>query len=206
MDDVNLRPPSLRAERAAATRTRILEAARARFSRDGYAASTLTDVAADAGVAVQTVYAVFGSKPGILRGLRELVARDPVADDAFEAAVAGRGAERLHRFAHSIRLRWERGWDVTAIHRDAALSDASIRAEVEAVLARRGAGIGRLVADGTLGPPARAQAIVDALTLPEVYERLVRIHGWSADEYEAWLARALVRELGGRGQASAARG
>ena len=40
------------------------------------------------------------------------------------------------------------------------------------------------------------EALLDALTLTTVYERLVAHHGWSADDYEAWLAGALRRDIG----------
>ena len=41
------------------------------------------------------------------------------------------------------------------------------------------------------------EAILDALTLPEVYGNLVGIHGWPADAYETWLAAALRLLVGG---------
>ena len=51
-----------RAEAAAATRERILEAAWRRFSKDVYEGVRLTDIASDAGVSEQTIYTRFGSK------------------------------------------------------------------------------------------------------------------------------------------------
>jgi AcrR family transcriptional regulator len=51
-----------RAEAAAATRERILQAAWRRFSKGTYVQVRLADVAADAGVSEQTVYSRFGSK------------------------------------------------------------------------------------------------------------------------------------------------
>jgi AcrR family transcriptional regulator len=203
-----MRRPTLRAERAAATRRRILGAARRLFAERGYGATTLVAVARESRVAVQTVYAVFGSKAGILRALREDLVGQPEAEALYQAALAASGAgEALALFARSIRTRWQAGADIVAIHADAAASDASLRREVEAVLARRRAGIVRLVEglvpdlrDG-LGV-AGAAAIADALTLPEVYMALVRDGGWSDDAYEQWLAATLrgqvIRHPGGR--------
>ncbi|HEY6013057.1 MAG TPA: helix-turn-helix domain-containing protein, partial [Candidatus Limnocylindrales bacterium] len=88
MRDVKSPAGSLRAERAAVTRRRILEAARRRFADAGYGATTLREIAVAAGVAVQTVYAVFGSKASILRALRESVVDDPAAAEAYGAAIA----------------------------------------------------------------------------------------------------------------------
>ena len=56
-----------RAEQATQTRRRVLAAATGLFERQGYAATTVRQVAADAGVAVQTVEASFGSKPRLLK-------------------------------------------------------------------------------------------------------------------------------------------
>ena len=202
MSDVKPRQrPTLRAERAAVTRRRIAEAARALFSQQGYGATTLVAVAAEAGVAVQTAYAVYGSKAGILRALRESVLRQPEAEALFVAGMeAPRGGQTLELFARSIRMRWEHGRDIVAIHEDAASTDPTLRPEVEAVLATRRAGIGRLSRrlEGDLAPGldvGRATAILDALTLPAVYGELVDVQGWTPDEYERWLATTLRDQL-----------
>jgi hypothetical protein len=43
--------------------------------------------------------------------------------------------------------------------------------------------------------PRRVEALLDALTLTTIYERLVANHGWPADDYEGWLAGALRRGI-----------
>ena len=88
MRDVKSAAGSLRAERAAGTRRRIEDAARARFVRDGYAATTLREIADEAGVAVQTVYAVYGSKTNVVRALVRRLRDDLPADTAFRDALA----------------------------------------------------------------------------------------------------------------------
>lgn len=191
---------SLRADRADATRRRILSAARSLFAARGYGATTLREIADEAGVAVQTVYAVFESKANVLRVLREEVRDDPAADAAFGAALqAPTVRAALDAFAHSIRVRWEVGHDVVAANIDAASTDPSIRADVEAVLETRRRGIGRLGASfverGFARDAAHASAVLDALSMPEVYAELTRVHGWSPDAYEAWLAAALRATL-----------
>ena len=189
-----------RAERAAATRARILAAARSLFGTRGYGATTLTEIAAEADVAIQTVYAVFRSKHGILRGLSDTVVQDADADAAVGRAMTSEGAAILAAFTRSIRLRWEHGYDVTVIHGIAAMTDPAVRSDLEAVLAIRRNGLRRLVErlapslDPSVGLD-RALAILDALTLPELYGELVAVHGWSPDEYEAWLTRSLARQL-----------
>jgi AcrR family transcriptional regulator len=206
MDPVNpaARPPvrpTLRQEQAAVTRRRILEAARRLFGRDGYAATTLKAVAADAGVAVQTVYAVFGSKAAILAELRSLVVSLPEADNSFQAAMREPTIEgRLTGFAHSIRQRWELAGDIVTINEDAARADPSVRAGVEAARDRRQAGIAALVGGiaEDLAPTidrARTTALVDALSLYALYVQLVAVHGWSPETYEAWLGAELISNV-----------
>jgi AcrR family transcriptional regulator len=196
--------PTLRAERAAVTRSRIADAARLLFASSGYGATTLQAIADEAGVAVQTVYAVFGSKAGILRELRTAVVHQPAAEAMYEAALrAPREEEALALFASSIRARWEAGADVVRISQDAAATDPSTRDEVELILHRRRRGIAGLV-ETLAGPlrrdldPRRAWAVADALTLPELYLELTGPCGWSPEQYEAWLIGALDRELLGR--------
>ena len=197
--------PTLRDERAAVTRRRIAEAARRLFRRDGYAATTLRAVAAEAGVAVQTVYAVYGSKAGILGALREGVVAQPEAGASFEAAMAEpSAARRLALFARSIRLRWELAGDIVAINEDAAMADAAIRAGVDEAVAARRRGIARFTRamEDDLQPGIdveRSIALIHALTLYDLYAELVGVHGWTPDAYESWLAAALVREVLGTG-------
>lgn len=44
----------------------------------------------------------------------------------------------------------------------------------------------------------QAAAVLQALCLPEVYHELVQHSAWSPDDYQAWLAQALKRELLGK--------
>ena len=205
MADVNprrlARRPTLRDERAQVTRRRIAAAGRRLFLRDGYAATTLAGIATEAGVAVQTVYAVYGSKAGILGALRESAMNQPEAEALYRQAMAEPSPRRrLELFAGSIRRRWEFSGDVVKIDRDAGTADPAIRAGLSATLARRRAGIAALaVALGTHLRPGvdveRATAVLDALTLPDVYAELVGVHRWTSDAYESWLAATLVHEL-----------
>jgi len=205
MPDVNskreARRKTLREEHAQITRQRIAAAARQLFARNGYAATKLTEIAVEAGVAVQTVYAVYGSKAGILDALRQGVMTQPEAQAFYrEAMAADSAAHRIELFARSIRWRWERSADVTAIFRDAATTDAGIRAGLAATLEQRRRGIRalaeRLQADLRPGIGVGiAAAILDALSLAEVYAELVEVQGWTADAYETWLAAAIAREL-----------
>jgi len=62
-----------RAERAALTRSDLLEAAEARFLHDGYHATTLDDIADDAGYTKGAVYSAYQSKAGLFLALFDTV-------------------------------------------------------------------------------------------------------------------------------------
>lgn len=193
--------PTLRQEKAALTRRRILEAARRLFASSGYGATTLAAIAADAGVAVQTVYAVFGSKPAVLRALRESIVHDPAAERLYAQALTERDARRaLELLAASVRARWQAGHDLVAVDLAAASADAGLRREIEAVFARRRGGLLQLARalERGLRPGLtieRAAAVLDALTHPTLYATVVATHRWDPDEYEEWLATALDQNL-----------
>ena len=72
-----------RQEQAAATRRSILDAAQQLFERQGYAATTMEAIAAEADVALKTVYIAFATKSGLLRALWDLLLKG----DEDEAAV-----------------------------------------------------------------------------------------------------------------------
>src|SRR5581483_1047028 len=79
--------PRRRAQ-AEATRRDILDAAQRLFEADGYAATTMADIAEKAGVALKTVYLAFQTKGGLLRALWNLLLRGdetdrPVAERAW---------------------------------------------------------------------------------------------------------------------------
>jgi AcrR family transcriptional regulator len=179
------------------TRRRIADAARRLFASRGYGATTLQAVADEAGVAVQTVYAVYRSKAGILRSLREGLASHPEAAELYVAALSETDPGRkIDLFARSIRNRWDYGHDIVAVHEQAGRTDRSVLKEVEKVLAIRRNGITRLAQSfGKRVDPARATAILDALTVPEIYRELVEISSWTPDDYETWLARTLRQQL-----------
>ena len=69
-----------RREQAAATRREILQAAQRLFEGQGYAATTMAAIAAEAGVALKTVYVAFETKSGVLRALWHLLLRGDERD------------------------------------------------------------------------------------------------------------------------------
>src|SRR6266496_5029942 len=76
-----------RQAQARRNRAAIVVAARRLFLEHGYTATTMSTIANDAGVSVETIYKVFGKKPGVLAALfDDAVAGDdePTSDDDRE--------------------------------------------------------------------------------------------------------------------------
>jgi len=96
--------PDRRQAMADQTRRDILQTARRLFARQGYAATSVTDIAREADVAVQTIYARLGSKRGMLMALIDLI--DEEAD--VGALAAGIRAARTPEDALAAEIRLTR--------------------------------------------------------------------------------------------------
>jgi AcrR family transcriptional regulator len=75
-------PRLTRAQRQERTRVELLEAARRRFLSHGYAATSLDDIAEDAGYSKGAVYSNFGSKQNVCRAVLELIHREKFGEIA----------------------------------------------------------------------------------------------------------------------------
>lgn len=189
--------PTYRAQQAAATRERIINAARTEFRTKGYGASTIADIAESGGVAVPTVYKLFRNKPRLLAAVV----------DSWRAQwnpVPLRGNERAREliawWCSVVRRQWETGLDIAIIFAAAITSNAEAREELRSRLSEREEVI-RSIATRLKSKLRRgvtvetAAALLSALTLPEIYRELVRDRGWSADAYEAWLNETLAAQI-----------
>src|SRR3954468_6802158 len=120
-----------RQEQAAATRLAILEAAKDRFERDGYAPTTMAAIAKEAGVALKTVYLAFDTKSGLLRALWHLLLRGDEEDapigerPSYREVLAEPDPERAVRLgADSARLLKDRAGALLCVIRAAAATDS----------------------------------------------------------------------------------
>ena len=68
--------PSRREVAAAATRREILDTARRLFAEHGYASTSVQQIAAESGVAVQTIYSSVGSKAALVLALNDLIDKE----------------------------------------------------------------------------------------------------------------------------------
>jgi AcrR family transcriptional regulator len=197
---------ALRKQQSGQTRMRILDAAQKLFAERGYAASTVEAIAAEAQVAVDTVYASFGSKRSLLQSLLGVrvggdEARIDLLDRAGPQAVRRETDQRrqITAFAADLTAILERAGPVDGIIRGAAAVDADI-AEFR-VKAQEGRYrnmqqlVSWLAANGPLKPGLTeedATAIVWTMTSPEVHHLFRVVRGWPPERYTAWLGESLT--------------
>jgi len=198
-----------RQEQAAATRRVILEAARRLFERDGYVATSMPDVAAEAQVAVKTIYLAFRTKPELLRAVWDdrLAGREatvPVLERAWYRDIEtdempDMKLRLLARQSAGVKSRTGR---LLIVIRDAASTDPEIDrlwAEIETKLHDVSHAVVRQLADaGALNADLDVAAAADALwTLnhPSTWHLLVVQRDWSDSDYQRWLERTLMTLL-----------
>ena len=191
-----------RQQAAAATRNAIIEAAQELFACQGYARTTVAQVAEAAQVAANTVYTSVGSKPQLLAAITESGTGDPdVADTLIAVARATDPAEVIRLTAAGTRQVNQRRAKAVAVLLDSAQADPAaaemLRATVRyyrdtlATLAQR------LQDLGAVQPPNlnRAADIFWYLFGWTSWRTLITDLGWSWDEAEQWLTQRGVDAL-----------
>jgi AcrR family transcriptional regulator len=196
-----------RREQAAATRTAILEAAEKLFAEQGYASTTMAAIAAEAGVALKTVYVAFETKSGVLRALWNLLLRGddadvPVAERDWYRAVLDEPDPRrqLERNARNSRVVKERAGGLLDVLQGAAPTDPDIEALWDRIqtefYANQRAIVESLAAKQALRHDvARATDILWTLNHPATWHLLVTERGWTPDDYERWFADTACAQL-----------
>lgn len=196
-----------RQAQARETRRAILAAAGTLFVEHGYTATTIASIAAQAGVAAPTVYAVFGTKRELLRQLIEsTIAADadplPITQRPESSAIAAEpdARRRAELDAALSRSIVERLAPILRVAAEAAASDPEFAAVMEVVKAARRqemtASAGILAGpDGLRVDDEEAAATLYVLYSPQVADMLIGDYGWSPEHYEAWLARMLLQTV-----------
>ena len=198
-----------RKQQALGTRRAILDAAQVLFERDGYVATTMDDIAAEAGVALKTVYSAFTTKAGLLRALWDLLLKGdsddaPVAQRAwYRSVLEERDAEQQLRLlasgACAVKVRIGA---LLRVIRSASVVDPdgaalwqliqtdfyeNQSAVIKALHERGG------LRDG-LDPDAAAD-ILWSLNHPDMWLLLVGERGWTPVAFEAWFFTTLCQQL-----------
>ncbi len=194
---------AIRAKQATATRMRIISAAETLFTSRGYTDTTITGIAAEANVAPQTIYAIFGSKKGIISALIENIRNSPrhkkMHQDALKSAAPN---AFLQSIAHLISDIYETWGNLFNSLRGAI----TVEQELAQFLLQQHMQDRDIIREDLTHLHAIAQTrstfsfeqaldIFWTLLSFELYLSLVRLRGWSRTEYETWLANLLRQQL-----------
>ena len=199
-----------RAAQAAQTRRDIVTAAGLLFRERGYGVP-LADIASEAGVVVETIYRIFGSKAALFGAAVEALlaggagrAEIPVEERPAIRAIRDEPDPRkqVAGYAATQPGIHRRAGPLLRALRDARGSDPELQRLWDEMEAWRLDGQGRFVrmlADReALRPGLMVDVGIDtAWTLCSlaVYDLLVLGRGWGDERYQAWLTETLVREL-----------
>jgi AcrR family transcriptional regulator len=184
----------------------VVEAARRLFLSKGYVATTMAEVAREAGVALQSVYSAGKSKADLLHLVTDLaVAGDDedvlLLERPSFAAVADepRPERQVQMIAALIIATLERLAPVWVAYREAAAVDPKAVANLVAAHRRRretfGGMIHMLPEDRLRRPPEEAADTTWAIGSIDVFLLLRSIQDWDAEQYAEWLSRTLVDQL-----------
>jgi AcrR family transcriptional regulator len=201
-------PRPQKGERGRETKRRIVEAATRLFSEEGYVNTTMAMIAAEAGVAVQTLYLSYGSKGAILKAAHDVaVAGDdeavPVLDRQWVSDVRAeqdgrRALEIVLANSSSIVQRVAPIFGVT----QAGSADADVAAQLQENKAARYQTfkvlVGELAKKPGFAPDlsvSDATDILYALLSSDVHRLFVIDRRWPIDRWKAWTHDAAIAQL-----------
>ena len=202
-------PRPTRRERAEATRRRIIDAALLRFQGPGYAATTMETIAADAGVAVQTVYFAFHTKAELLLAALKVAGgeqggpEEPIERAWFgQVMAATSGTRRLALIVEYGNEIYRGVSPLMPAVRAAASVDPGVDEAWHALERRRRDGMRQVIETfargGELRPglePSLALDLLFGVHRWETYQAFTEECGWPIERYKAWQFATLARQL-----------
>lgn len=205
MDPDTLHVKSSRRKKADATRRKLVKAAHQEFITRGFHGATMAGIAARAGVASQTVYFVFHTKPELISAvidaavLGEEDPRPPQSQPWWtEMMEEPDAAEALRIFIRGAGPLFARASAISEVLRAAALTDDEVRRTHQYHENLRRDGFGQVLEILAEKGPLRADGPIDQLTDAfmtvygdSTYHQLVVERGWSHDQIMAWLCDVL---------------
>lgn len=192
------------------TRQRVLVAARARFLADGYTGTKMLDIAAEAGVAIASVYRAGRSKAKLIEILLEQATTGSDPDQLHtlsgleppqypNIAAETDPDQQVKMIADRIADTLDRMGPLWTVLRDAASVDTGAATTRRALLERRATAfevaVGLLPAQRLRTNPLDSVDTLWALSSPEMYLMLRSIRGWSHHHYRDWLRQTLLVQL-----------
>ena len=198
---------SRRRARSRRTHEALLDAALVRFVDQGYTATTIESIAADAAVSEATIYKTYGGKSGLVRALceRALGGAGPVpAEQRSDALQASEGDPRevIKGWGRLTTEVAPRIAPLLLLLRDAADGDpaaAALHTELDANRHARMRHNARYLVDGGHARPGiRVGEATDVLwtySSPELFDLLVRRRRWSVRRYSQFIVDAITNAL-----------
>ena len=189
---------SLRQEQAQMTRQRILDAARRLLTGGTYSSVTMEEIAQEAGVSYQTVYAVFGNKLQLAKAVIEAGFHFEAVEALAATAEATTNPEASIRVGAEIsRMIHETCADLVRFMRESGDPELLARYhQSEELRMSQEAHIPALLhASGRLRVGLSESEVKDvlwALTGTDLYALLVFQRGWTPEHYEEWLGDTLI--------------
>ncbi|MER6920276.1 TetR family transcriptional regulator [Streptomyces spiralis] len=176
--------------RSDATRTAILEAARARFAADGYERATIRAIARDAKIDPSMVMRYYGNKEGLFAAV--------VSPDLRLPDVASLPREEVGRalVSHFLRM-WEENGELTAILRVGVTNPAGAE-RLQKVFKDQLLPVAEAVCPDPGQVPERAALVVSqllGLALTRYVLRLPAVTALAREDIVAWLAPTVQRYL-----------
>jgi AcrR family transcriptional regulator len=197
---------SARKAQAEQSRARILEAASSLFIAQGYARTSIGQIATAAGVSAPTVFANFQTKHNLLKQAVDTA----IAGDAEAVPLAARPVMRrvleaptfqdfVDRLADAFAEVAERAGPIAAVAYAAADADPEIARLTATLDDQRLTGATRLAAAAAThlnatDPPAVARLCDTIWTLNsfQQWHLLTRQRGWTSEAYRQWMVVALT--------------
>jgi len=199
---------TLRGAQAQSTRDAVIAAASRLFTERGYAATSIEEIAAAAGVSRATVFTSVGGKAKLLKTALDVAIvgdDEPIALPERPRSKAIRAEPDPRKYlALYAELVTEIDGRMAGIHeavRGAAGVDPDARALWDAHLAqhRQGAAnvIGDLTRKGGIRPGLDPESAADIVWLlgPGAYHMLVHRRGWSPHRFQRWLTETFISQL-----------
>ncbi len=194
---------SRRTAAAAVTKASILAAAKTLFLADGYASTTVQQIARAAGVAVPTVYASAGSKADILSALIMPFTRaQPVEETMAAVSVGTDSAEVLALTCAGVRRMHEEHRDVVTVLFPQTESEPAAAHVYRQVIETYQEGLGvtadRLMTLGGVKPGLDREGVLDLLWFYfglAGWRSLCTDRGWTPERAEKWLVEAATAAI-----------
>lgn len=197
-----------RRAQAAATRRAVLQAARLLLTTRGYARTSVADVAREARVSIDTVYASVGRKPELLLAVHDMLlgsSDDPVPAEARDYVrriqEAPSAEEKIRVYAVALADVLPKTAPLDLALREAGSTESACRELRSSIAERRRANMLRFAADlrrtGRLRPDLDDRQVADvvwSMNSPEYFRLLVEA-GYTARQYADLVTDVWTRTL-----------